>query len=369
MELRKDHGYSLWAHRVAVLFSGGGTAHSPMTLRRSAVAICSPARRLLWDETTHPIEPDGRGPELRASPSSRRRRTRRTSAMNDVTRILSAIEQGDPQAAEQLLPLVYDELRKLAARRLAQEKPGQTLQATALVHEAYLRLVGRGRGPALERPRPLLRRRGRGHAPHPRRAGPAQAGRQARRRRPPRGPRGRRRRLHLAGRRPPRPRRGPDPAGRRGPQAARLVKLRYFAGLSIEEAAEVVGISPATAYGTGPTPGPGSGPCWTAAVTAGGPEFFGHSVRTNPDPEFALTSRVVRPASDRSPCQPTCTRPESSSSTPSASCRRRSGRPTSPRPAAATPSCERQVEDLLQVHREAGSFLDRPAAAVGRWRP
>jgi RNA polymerase sigma factor (TIGR02999 family) len=61
--------------------------------------------------------------------------------MNEVTRILSAIDQGDPHAAEQLLPLVYDELRKLAAARLAQEKPGQTLQATALVHEAYLRLV------------------------------------------------------------------------------------------------------------------------------------------------------------------------------------------------------------------------------------
>src|SRR5690349_4352701 len=61
--------------------------------------------------------------------------------MTDVTRILSAIEQGDPHAAEQLLPLVYDELRKLAAQKLAQEKPGQTLQATALVHEAYLRLV------------------------------------------------------------------------------------------------------------------------------------------------------------------------------------------------------------------------------------
>jgi RNA polymerase sigma factor (TIGR02999 family) len=62
--------------------------------------------------------------------------------MSEVTRILSAIEQGDSQAAEQLLPLVYDELRKLAAHRLAEEKPGQTLQATALVHEAYLRLVG-----------------------------------------------------------------------------------------------------------------------------------------------------------------------------------------------------------------------------------
>jgi RNA polymerase sigma factor (TIGR02999 family) len=62
--------------------------------------------------------------------------------MSDVTVILNAIEQGDPHAAEQLLPLVYDELRKLAAQKLAQEKPGQTLQATALVHEAYLRLTG-----------------------------------------------------------------------------------------------------------------------------------------------------------------------------------------------------------------------------------
>src|ERR1700686_5430588 len=63
-------------------------------------------------------------------------------AMSEVTQILSAIEQGDPHAAEQLLPLVYDELRKLAAQKLAHEKPGQTLAATALVHEAYLRLVG-----------------------------------------------------------------------------------------------------------------------------------------------------------------------------------------------------------------------------------
>src|SRR5512140_805660 len=62
--------------------------------------------------------------------------------MSDATRILSQIEAGDPQAAEKLLPLVYDELRKLAAAKLDQEKPGQTLQATALVHEAYLRLVG-----------------------------------------------------------------------------------------------------------------------------------------------------------------------------------------------------------------------------------
>src|SRR4051812_4272902 len=63
-------------------------------------------------------------------------------AMSEVTRILEEIQQGDPHAVEQLLPLVYDELRKLAAQKLAQEKPGQTLQATALVHEAYLRLAG-----------------------------------------------------------------------------------------------------------------------------------------------------------------------------------------------------------------------------------
>src|SRR5262245_48300077 len=67
--------------------------------------------------------------------------------MSDVTRILSAIEQGDPHAAEQLLPLVYDELRKLAAQRLAHEKPGQTLQPTALVHEAYLRLIDADQAP------------------------------------------------------------------------------------------------------------------------------------------------------------------------------------------------------------------------------
>ena len=67
--------------------------------------------------------------------------------MNDVTRILAAIEHGEPQAADRLLPLVYDQLRKLAAQRLAQEKPGQTLQATALVHEAYLRLIGPDKSP------------------------------------------------------------------------------------------------------------------------------------------------------------------------------------------------------------------------------
>ena len=75
--------------------------------------------------------------------------------MTDVTRILSVIEQGDPSAAEQLLPLVYDELRKLAAAKMAQENPGQTLQATGLVHEAYLRLVGSETGRGHRRTDPL----------------------------------------------------------------------------------------------------------------------------------------------------------------------------------------------------------------------
>jgi RNA polymerase sigma factor (TIGR02999 family) len=66
--------------------------------------------------------------------------------MNDVTRVLAAVQNGDPHAAAELLPLVYDELRKLAAQKMAQEKPGQTLQPTALVHEAYLRLAGNGEG-------------------------------------------------------------------------------------------------------------------------------------------------------------------------------------------------------------------------------
>src|SRR6266480_2755265 len=84
----------------------------------------------------------------RRSPRLQKRRPDPSSlgvpAMSGVTRILSAIEQGDPRAAEQLLPLVYDALRKLAAERMAQEQPGQTLQATALVHEAYVRLVASG---------------------------------------------------------------------------------------------------------------------------------------------------------------------------------------------------------------------------------
>src|SRR5438105_1858057 len=79
-----------------------------------------------------------------------------STVMSEVTHILSAIEQGDPHAAEQLLPLVYEELRKLAAQKLAHEKPGQTLQATALVHEAYLRLVAPASGEASAWRSPVL---------------------------------------------------------------------------------------------------------------------------------------------------------------------------------------------------------------------
>jgi RNA polymerase sigma factor (TIGR02999 family) len=163
--------------------------------------------------------------------------------MNDVTRILSAIEHGDPHAADQLLPLVYDELRKLAAQRLAQEKAGQTLQATALVHEAYLRLVGDGppaewdgRGhffaAAAEAMRRILIDRARSKATTKRggdlrridieQASAADDGREAEL-------------LAL------------DDAltelERHDPQAARLVKLRYFAGLSHQQAAQALGVS------------------------------------------------------------------------------------------------------------------------------
>ena len=169
--------------------------------------------------------------------------------MTDVTRILLAIEQGDPKAAEQLLPLVYDELRKLAAQKLAQEKPGQTLQATALVHEAYLRLVGGGRGPALGRPRPLLRRRRRGHAPHPRRQRPPQAA--------PSSAAAGRQRVDLERAEPAVADASDEdllaldealtgwPA--RAREAAELVKLRFFAGLTLDEAAAALGLARRTA--------------------------------------------------------------------------------------------------------------------------
>jgi RNA polymerase sigma factor (TIGR02999 family) len=167
--------------------------------------------------------------------------------MSDVTQILHAIEAGDPKAAAELLPLVYDELRKLAAARLAEEKPGQTLQATALVHEAYVRLVGgdqpqnwRGRGHFFAAAAEAMRRILIDHARHKQ---TLKAG-------------GGRRRLDLD---------DIDPALGEGddrllvldealrqleaedPRKAELVKLRFFAGLTAEEAAAVLGVSTSTA--------------------------------------------------------------------------------------------------------------------------
>jgi RNA polymerase sigma factor (TIGR02999 family) len=163
--------------------------------------------------------------------------------MTDVTRVLSAIEQGDPHAAEQLLPLVYDELRKLAAQKLAQEKPGQTLQATALVHEAYLRLVDADLSPHWN---------SRGHFF----AAAAEAMRrilveQARRKRRPKHGGGRWRvELQEAGSQAEHPSDdllALDEALARleliDSIAAQLVKLRYFAGLSMPQAAEALGLS------------------------------------------------------------------------------------------------------------------------------
>ena len=167
--------------------------------------------------------------------------------MNDVTRILSAIEQGDPRAAEQLLPLVYDELRKLAAQNLAREKPGQTLQATALVHEAYLRLV------VGDPARPW---EGRAHffaaaAEAMRRIMVEQARRKRSRKRG-----GGLVRADLEDVDPPTPEADDEvlavDEALRGlatadPRAAELVKLRYFAGMSIPQAAAVLNIAPRSA--------------------------------------------------------------------------------------------------------------------------
>jgi RNA polymerase sigma factor (TIGR02999 family) len=159
--------------------------------------------------------------------------------VNEVTNILSAIEQGDPAAAEQLLPLVYDELRRLAAAQLAREKPGQTLDATALVHEAYLRLVGDQQfanrrhffASAAQAMRRILVESARRKQLKPRvdfeGLDPA-------------APPGDERLLELHD--------ALDRLAATEPMAARIVEVRAFAGLSVEEAAAALGLSRATAY-------------------------------------------------------------------------------------------------------------------------
>ncbi len=180
--------------------------------------------------------------------ASTRPQTRCTiSRMSEVTRILSAIEQGDPSAAEQLLPLVYEELRKLAAQKLAQEKPGQTLPATALVHEAYLRLVGHGEEPHWDNRRHFF-------------AAAAEAMRRilvenARRKQSPKHGGGRQRRdldgEALVAPEPDLDVLALDAALNRlaeqDPIKAKLVELRYFAGLTGDQAAAALGMSASSA--------------------------------------------------------------------------------------------------------------------------
>ena len=163
--------------------------------------------------------------------------------MNEVTHILKAIDEGDPTAAEQLLPLVYDELRKLAAAKLAHEKPGQTLQATALVHEAYVRLAGENRqepwcgrrqffAAAAEAMRRILVDNAR-HKRSRKCGGDLERQEFDLQR--------------LESRRPPEEilalHEALDALSEKDPTKAELVKLRYFVGLTIPEAAEILGIS------------------------------------------------------------------------------------------------------------------------------
>lgn len=174
--------------------------------------------------------------------------------MSDVTQILAAIDCGEPQAAAQLLPLVYEELKKLAAQRMAQEKPGQTLQATALVHEAYLRLVAPASGEASAGRDSQWDSRGHFFA------AAAEAMRrilidQARTRHSQRRGGGRQRQalehVDIAAPEPSIDLLAMNEALERFEQVdkpkAELVKLRYFVGLTIPQAAEVLGISSATA--------------------------------------------------------------------------------------------------------------------------
>jgi RNA polymerase sigma factor (TIGR02999 family) len=173
--------------------------------------------------------------------------------MNEVTRILNAIDHGDPNAASQLLPLIYDELRTLASQKLAQEAPGQTLQATALVHEAYLRLVASGAAESGEG----RQWNSRGHFF----AAAAEAMRRilvenARRKKALRRG-GDRQRLDLDLAEPAAPAISEDllaldealeKLAQKDPTKAELVKLHYFAGLTMEQTAAMLGTSVATAH-------------------------------------------------------------------------------------------------------------------------
>ena len=282
--------------------------------------------------------------------------------MNEVTRVLSAIERGDPQAADQLLPLVYEELRKLAAQKLAQEKPGQTLQATALVHEAYLRLLDPERGQDWN---------SRGHFF----AAAAEAMRRI---------------LVDNARRKRAVKRGGDQVkveldqleiaasdisddlltldealthfAAVDPKAAELVKLRYFAGLTSKQAAEVLGVSPRTADSLW-----AFARAWLLQKIQGGDHNRLWEIRAlfriressprNPSPEYALSFRATwrwrRPAmTDRDLFIAALnleTRP--------------SARRTCQEACGDDLASRQRVEALFKVYENAGSFLESPPAS------
>jgi RNA polymerase sigma factor (TIGR02999 family) len=220
--------------------------------------------------------------------------TRRPPLISNISRVLSAIEHGDPAAAGQLLPLVYEELRKLAAQKLAREPSELTLQPTALVHEAYIRLIGVGQPEGWD---------GRGHffaaAAEAIRRIPVEAARRRKAQKRGGGPgRADLDEALLAGGRSPDELLELDDLLERlaatNPEAAEVVKLRFFAGMTGDRRPQPWVSRPAPWTRCGPTPAPGSSSgCTPTAAEVGGPEFLWNSVRSPPG-EFALGGREVR---------------------------------------------------------------------------
>ena len=273
--------------------------------------------------------------------------------MTEITRVLSAIEQGDPHAAERLLPLVYDELRRLAAQKLAHEQPGQTLDATALVHEAYLRLVRPDDGQAFDGRRHFF-------------AAAAAAMRRILIERA----RQKQRLIHGGGRRReelhPDLVAAPEPndellaldaalvkLAERDPVKARLVELRYFAGLTGDQAAEILGISTSTAdrhwvYAR----------AWLRREVQARPKII---VEILGAADAVPSHGVVEP---RRTCRRTAMNEETLFHEALA-------KPAAERAAFLEQACAGRsqlraaVEALLAAHEASGSLLDKPAVEVG----
>ena len=289
--------------------------------------------------------------------------------MNDVTQILSAIEQGDPKAAEQLLPLVYNELRNLAIQKLGRVPPGQTLQPTALVHEAYLRLVGGGdnsgtAGATSSPPRPRRCAASWWRTPATRAAASA-------------GATGHAPTFDVDQLAVPELREdllaldeALDRLAAADPEAAQLVNLRYFAGLTLSEAATVMDVSPrGRPIACGPTPEPG---CTRPSKAAGRRPSDSQGKWRDSLPDFALVGSASRGHGEDGAQQAT------SRTTPVVECIAMGERAIffeameqadpAERSAylddacAGDPDLRRRIEALLRSHATAGDFLDMPAA-------